>query len=236
MIGKKRLALVAGSVTAAGAVATLVAGTTFGLFSATPSSSTANTFATGTVSIGNPVSTACTITDMVPGDESTGFVAYSGDGVTGNNQSSKDLQCKFQVQYTGSVPAYIGLGTAASGNLPLKWELASATSDNNTPTTPTQAPGSTYTSTAAGSINANSASSPLYVAKDAGTANSATGDKYYTFYVDYALATAYSAQTNTGASLTLTVYAVQAGNNGDGSSCVVGSSCGTGSTGIGAWS
>src|SRR3954454_12674453 len=73
MIGKKRLALAAGSITAAGAVATLVAGTTFGLFSASSTASNANTFTTGTVSVGAPGQATCAITNMVPGDQSANY-------------------------------------------------------------------------------------------------------------------------------------------------------------------
>ena len=70
MNGKKRAALVAGSVTAVGAVATLIAGTTFGLFSAQQTSGN-STFSTGTVSIGQGTpSTPCAITDLMPGDSS----------------------------------------------------------------------------------------------------------------------------------------------------------------------
>jgi predicted ribosomally synthesized peptide with SipW-like signal peptide len=58
---KRRLALGAAAVTAVGAVAALVAGFTFGLFSATESSG-ANTFTAGTVSVGtgSPASVTCT--------------------------------------------------------------------------------------------------------------------------------------------------------------------------------
>src|SRR4051795_7538279 len=74
MIGKKRLALAAGSVTAAGAVATLVAGTTFGLFTATETSGN-NVLDAGTVIVteGSPASAICNTTqNLVPGDASTG--------------------------------------------------------------------------------------------------------------------------------------------------------------------
>lgn len=209
--GKKRLLLAAGTVTTLGAVATLVAGVTFGLFSATSTPSTPSTFATGTVSVGSPATDVnCVITNMVPGDESTGYLP----SIAENTQSPKDAQCVFAVKYTGTVPAYIGLSTTQSGTLAgvLKWEI-------------NEANGSPYTS--GGVINTNSAANPLYVAKDTGA------DNTYTFTVDYALPTNVTSQALTAASLTMTVYAVQAGNNGSGV-CTVGLQC-VGS-GITAWS
>jgi len=224
MIGKKRLALVAGSVTAAGAVATLVAGTTFGLFSATPVSSTANTFTTGTVSIGSPaaVDANCSPTNMVPGDQSANYVGTN----TGHTNTSL-ATCEFAVQYTGSAPAYIGLSTARNGvgtvDDELKWEIISATTN----TEPTQ-PGA-YTT--AGAINANSDINPMYVATDAGSG--VGGQKTYYFWVDYLLPSSVTDQSPTQGSLTLKVSAVQAGNNGSGV-CTQGAQCV--GTGIGAWS
>jgi hypothetical protein len=204
MIGKKRLALLAGSATTVAAVATLVAGTTFGLFSSTQAGS-ANTFATGTVTVGNPVSTVCAVTNMVPGDDSAGYTPQL-TGITDGTFAA----CKFSVKYSGSAPAYIGLSTAQSGNLPLLWQVAQSATDVSQPGA---------FANGSGVINSNSAASPLYVATDAGGDNTV-----YTFWVDYALPSTYTTQVNTGASLTLTVEAVQSGNNGDGT-CTVGAQC-----------
>jgi len=238
---KKRLALGAGALASVGAVATLVAGVTFGLFSATPVSSSANTFATGTVSTtSGPTSTVCQVTNMVPGDESAKYAGITNDGSASNNQGTKDATCEFQVQYTGSVPAYIGLGTSITGNLPLNWEITSAESAY-TATTPTEAsqPGAYTTNTQTSAVpptvlttsvpNTNTAGDPLYVAADTGNATAAHGN-LYTFWVDYQLPTSYTAQTNTGSSLTLTVYAVQSGNNAQ--TCTQGTQC----SGTPAWS
>ena len=96
MIGKKRLALGAGSVTAAGAVATLVAGTTFGLFSATPQSET-NNFTSGTVSLSSVDTGKCVVPpNIVPGDSGS---------------------CTFKTTYTGNVSAWVGLTTSTTGTL-----------------------------------------------------------------------------------------------------------------------
>ena len=58
---KKRLAVGAGAIATVGAVGTMVAGVTFGLFSATPQSQT-NNFSSGTVSLNTEASTACNVT------------------------------------------------------------------------------------------------------------------------------------------------------------------------------
>jgi Camelysin metallo-endopeptidase len=199
---KKRITLGSGALATVGAVATLVAGVTFGFFSASQGSSTSN-FATGTVSIGSPANTVCSITNMVPGDNSVG---YTPDNP--NRTNAKLAHCVFSVTYTGSVPAYIGLSTSlntGAGTLAsaLQWEISDGVAS--------------YTS--GGTINTNSASNPLYVATDAGGSNTV-----HTFTVDYALPDSVTSQTLTAAALSMTVYAVQQGNNGTGV-CVAGSQC-----------
>jgi len=211
---KKRLFIGAGALTTVAAATTLVAGVTFGFFSAS-TSSTASTFTSGTVSIGSPAvtDTNCVITNMVPGDSSSGYGSGSG----------ADAQCVFSVKYTGSAPAYIGLGTTLSGSLTLASALQWKITD-----------GGAHTYTTSGAINTNAVGDPLYVAADNGTV--ATGQKTYTFTVDYLLPSSVTDQTLTTASLGLTVYAVQSGNNGTGAACTVGAECTTGPTGIPNWS
>jgi len=103
------LLITAATVATIGSVVVLAFGVTFGLFSATSSSQT-NTFTAGTVSIGTPVSVPCTVSNMVPGDDSTG---YTPD-VPGRTDA-QTAACTFTVTYSGSAPAYIGLGMVASG-------------------------------------------------------------------------------------------------------------------------
>ena len=222
MSGKKRLFLAAGTLASVGAVVALAVGVTFGLFSASQNS-TPSTFATGTVSIGNPaVDTNCTVTKMVPGDQSP---SYSPANPNFTNSGNADLAtCEFQVTYTGSVPAYIGLKTTlGAGTLgsALQWEISESTG-----ATPSNTQPGAFAS--GGLINTNSAANPLYVATDSGSGNT------YTFYVDYLLPDTVTSQTLTAASLGLTVEAVQAGNNGDGV-CTVGQQC-LGSGHINSWS
>jgi|SRR5579862_208467 len=218
MHGRKRLFLAAGTLASVGAVVALAVGVTFGLFSGTPQTSSTSNFSTGSVSIGSPANVACSVSNMVPGDDSTGYspdLAGRTDAQTG--------ACEFQVTYTGSAPAYIGLSSSESGTLAtaLKWEVAQSATDNAQP--------GAFAS--GGVINTNSALDPLYVATDAGGDNTV-----YTFWVDYALPRSVTSQSLTAATLNLTVYAVQSGNNGTAADCVVGSQCDTLSTGIPNWS
>src|SRR5579863_830375 len=99
---RKRLALAGAIITAIGAVATLVVGFTFGLFSDTESGGS-NSFTAGTVTVTTttPASVTCTITNMVPGDASTNFSpTYS---------NSSDTPCTYNVKYTGSASAWLGV-------------------------------------------------------------------------------------------------------------------------------
>jgi hypothetical protein len=93
---KKRLVLGAAAIATVGAAATLVAGVTFGLFSATPQSQT-NNFTAGTVSLGSTATSTCVVPPyIVPGDSGT---------------------CVFSATYTGNVSAFIGLTTSTTGTL-----------------------------------------------------------------------------------------------------------------------
>lgn len=82
----------------AGALGFAAWGTT-ALFSATMSNS-ADSFTAGTVTVGNgPTSTTCSVTELAPGDSSTGYGSGSVDKV----------RCTYNVKYTGSLPAYLGV-------------------------------------------------------------------------------------------------------------------------------
>ncbi len=95
---KRRLALVAATATTLGAVATLATSFTFGLFSASVTSSP-NTFSTGTVTLGTPTQVRCQIAGIVPGNSSAN--APIGDTSLGS--------CSYAVTYTGSVNAYLAV-------------------------------------------------------------------------------------------------------------------------------
>ncbi len=92
---KKRLAIGAGALTTVAAAATLVAGVTFGLFSASAGPQSA-TFTAGTVQIGAPAVTSCTIpSTIVPGDSGT---------------------CTFTVTTAGTEDANVAIDVAVSGS------------------------------------------------------------------------------------------------------------------------
>jgi hypothetical protein len=211
-LSRKRLLMAAGGITAVGAAATLVAGVTFGLFSATSPNPQANTFAAGTVALvtlGQPASTSCTVGPMAPGDQSTGFP-------TNNQQTSpKTAPCTFAVDYTGTLPAYIGVSLITTGT---------GLYDGTTSGLQFQISGGTTSYTTAGQIHANTTTSPLYVTTD--PASSPTAPTLHTFTVDYGLpqltGNTYQGLNTT---LTITVYAVQASNNNTATGCTAGAQC-----------
>lgn len=82
----------------AGALGFAAWGTT-ALFSDSLTNSS-DSFTAGTVTVDNgPTSTTCSVTELAPGDSSTGFGSGSVDKV----------RCTFNVEYTGSLPAYLGV-------------------------------------------------------------------------------------------------------------------------------
>lgn len=88
----KRIAL---SLLSVGLIAGLVAGGTFALFTAQTTNQN-NTFTAGTVTLGAPVTTLVDVTNIAPGD---------GDTET------------YDVTYTGSLDAWLGLDASISGDL-----------------------------------------------------------------------------------------------------------------------
>ena len=89
----KRIAL---TLMTAGAVTALVGGASFALFSATANNDT-NTFAAGTVSFSAPAQDQnCSVGPMAPGDTAT---------------------CTYDVTYSGSLNAWLGLNASESGAL-----------------------------------------------------------------------------------------------------------------------
>jgi hypothetical protein len=212
MIGKKRLALAAGSVTAAGAVATLVAGTTFGLFAASDPLSDSS-FTAGTVSLDNTASAVCDVSPMVPGDSSSGY------SPTPDAQTDPQTDpCTFTVAYTGSAPAWVALDLT---------EVATGLYDGTADGLQFQISDGTVSYTTDGVLNGTN----LLISTSALT----NGDAR-TFTVNYALPrTSGNDYQGLSAELQMTVHAVQAGNNALPVSCTTaGSPCAA--TGTFAWS
>ena len=228
---KRRLAVGAAAATAVGAVATLITGFTFGLFSATQSSG-ANTFTAGTVTLSNPASTTCTTPPyMSPGD---GTTAYGGGGSL--------TRCSFTVNYGGNVPAYLALdvsiaGTPGTGPSPAPGLYDSTVNGLQVLIKDNQGSPVTYmngtTLGGSGTSGASPGAVDLLVSKSSFSSGATA-----TFTIDYLLPTsANNSYQGAASTITLTVHAVQSANNGSTGSCTVGQRCDNTVPGSGpAWS
>lgn len=205
-----------GVVAAIAAAGALVIGTTNALYSASESSAT-NTFNSGTVTVGlGSTSTTCAISNMVPGDSSTGY----GTG------SQALTQCNYKVKYTGSASAWLAvdiavnagstpLYTASADGLQLLVKTSTGTTLMNNTTY--KNPAGTDTTLAAGSSAANLLLST----------SPAVADDTFQFNIDYLLPLLSPNTTQGGsASITITFHAVQSGNQPI-LSCVAGRQCNT---------
>ncbi|NBN89620.1 MAG: hypothetical protein EBV24_04790 [Actinobacteria bacterium] len=212
----RKMLLGLGITAALAGIGAVVVGTTSALYSATQTSAT-NTFNSGTVTVGlGSTSTTCAITNMVPGDSSTGYGAGS-QALT---------QCNYKVKYTGSATAWLAVDVAVNaGSTP----LYTATTDglqmlvktaggvtlvNNTTY---KNPAGTDTTLSSGSVASN-----LLI-----SGSPAVTDDVFQFNIDYLLPLLASNATQGGsASITLTFRAVQSGNQPI-LACVAGRQCNT---------
>jgi hypothetical protein len=208
-----------------GAVATLAAGLTFGLFSASGSSG-GNSFTAGTVTVGDGSSTSvtCTISNMVPGDSSPGAPIGS--------KAVADNPCTYNVKYTGSANAYIGVDVSVSnGSTALYDDSATGLQlylKDGAPTTyVTSSSGTTYTKEGGSPASLPvGTTSNLLVSKSAATTSTAVN-----FGLDYAVPSLTPNSYQGGSTtVTLTFHAVQAGNNPLPSDCAAGQQCNASST------
>ena len=226
---RKRLMLAAGSAATVAAVATLAAGITFGLFSATTASQT-NQFSAGTVTLTSNTSGACSVGAILPG--------------------TSDGPCTLTASYSG-IAAYMGLDVliatkAGNGGINL-YNPADSTGDLQITVMDNQGTPVTYVSPTT-SFGSATCPSPYYgngytcyqltdllVSKAAFTSSSSA----VTFTTSVTLPS-FSATGYQGgkAQIILTAHAVQAANNGSTSSCTAGHECDTFSPGTGAprWS
>lgn len=171
-------------------------------------------FATGTVTVGlGATSTTCNVTELAPGDSSSGYGSGSASRTT----------CTYNVKYTGSLPAYLGVDVnVANGVTPMFTGTASglqlqvATSDG--------------VSVVNGTAYKNQAGSDVTVVAGTQVSNilvtstpAVTNDEV-TFTVDYLLplAAPNSLQASSS-SVQLTFHAVQSANQV--TSCVAGRQC-----------
>jgi hypothetical protein len=218
---KKRLAIIGASVATVAAAATLAGGITFGLFSASGGGG-ANTFTGGTVTVGagTPASVTCSITNMVPGDSSSG-APIGGKAATA---------CTYNMKYTGSATAWLAVDVAVSnGTIPLYDGTATglqlylkdgAPATYLTSTAPTA--GTTFAAQggAATSLPIGTTAN-LLVSTTPAAASTAVS-----FTLNYAVPIATgNAYQGGSATVTLTFHAVQAGNNPLPGACVAGQQC-----------
>jgi hypothetical protein len=237
---KKRLALGAGALATVGAVGTLVAGVTFGLFTATTPTQS-NTFTAGQVTLAQSAATSCTTANIQPGDSGTcaftvtyngsGQSAVSGGALLGVDVAVSSTATGSSVQAyapgnTGSTPtAALGLYDSTANGLQI-----TVTDSQTVPVTymsGTTLNGATTTGVAP-------SANDLLVSKTAVVNGFAT-----TFTINWSLpSTANNAYQAAGSKITLIVHAVQAANNGSTSACTAGLECDTTSPGAGApaWS
>ena len=231
MSTKKRVIVGAGVLSTLGAVVTLVAGVTFGFFSATVPGQD-STFAAGTVTFDQTAATSCGVINIQPGDSGT---------------------CTFNVvTYTGTVTggAYLGVDLAVTN--PVPGNPAQPYAPGNLGTVPTAA-AALYDGTANGlqvSITDDQGSPVTYMNQDQwnGTAASGTtpsindllvnttpftGTTSVTFTIAWSLpASADNAYADAGSTITMLVHAVQARHNGSTALCTAGNVC----AGIANWS
>jgi Camelysin metallo-endopeptidase len=207
-LSKKRLLLTAGGVSTVAAAGMLVAGTTFGLFSASNQQAGTNSFTAGNVSLGSPVQAVCNISNMVPGNSSTGY-SPTPSGQT----NTETAPCSFSVTYTGSAPAYLAVDVTVGGT---------SLYDETVNGLQLQISDGTTSYTTDGALNGTS---DLLVSAtpDAGSSNAV-----HTLTVNYALPkTADNTYQNLNSTLQFTIHAVQSGNNNFVGSCTAGQTCGT---------
>lgn len=209
---KRRLFLATGTVTMLAAVATLVSGVTFGLFSATESSG-GNSFTAGTVAVttGSPTSVTCTISTMVPGDSSAGAPIDNKGGAS----------CTYNVKYTGTTSAYVAVDVAITNGTPALYDDtatglqlylkdATPTTYLTSGATDTGGTGTTYTNQTGTATTLPAAGVSNLLVSTAAKTNGATVN----FTLDYAVPLdTGNAYQGGSATVTLTFHAVQSGNN-----------------------
>jgi hypothetical protein len=223
--------------TGTAALATLASGVTYGIYTATTSAEQ-NAFTSGTVVVkpGTGTSVVCHVTNLAPGDASSGYPAGAGVANTGFTQ------CRYFVKYTGTVPAYLGLDVKVTNGGGAKLYDGTATglqllikdSAGNTYVGSAAGQGGTKYTAQGGSPFTSTLASGTTVADMLVSTSAKTGSPTaFTdeFTVDYNLSSTSSNDANIGGTttITLTFHAVQAGNNSLPSGCTA---AGTACTGL----
>lgn len=196
------------------ALGSLVLSTTMALFSDFKTSST-QTISAGTVTLGDGATdVTCNITTLMPGDSSSGYGAGSADRAT----------CEFNVEYTGSGTAWLGLDVSVNNGatalysgtaqgLQLKVKSGAVTFVN----------GTTYSAESTGAATTLVAGTP--VERMLFSTSAASTNTAVPVSIDYMLPLASPNSFQGGSvTITLTVRAVQSSNQPIGA-CVAGRPC-----------
>jgi len=209
--GGRRLLVAASYVVSLAAVAALVSGAAFGLFSSTATSSSSS-FTAGTVTQSNDLTGACTVSDMLP--------------------DASETTCTLGVTYTGDNPAYLGLDVlietqAGSGGTKL-YKPSDSSHDLQVEITSTS-PSVTYTlpltsTTCPGGAPAGSTCYELDNELVSTTPFTTTSSQVV-FTTTLSLPTTSTTGYQGGAAqIILTAHATQSGNNAQ-SGCTAGQTC-----------
>lgn len=213
----QRVAALAAVVLALAGAGMLAMGATNALFSSTMSSS-ADTFAAGTVTVeaGTPASVTCAVTTMMPGDSSAGY----GSG------SASLTKCSYKVKYTGTAGAWLAVDAVVNGGSPnLYTSTANGLQFKVSVNGGTEMINGTTFKTADGTdttMSSGSSVTNLLV----NSVQAATNSEY-SIDVEYLLPLAAPNSLQGGtASIALTFHATQSANNPIGT-CVVNRQCST---------
>lgn len=203
-----------GGLLAVMALGSLAMSTTMALFSDSKTSSTQEISA-GTVTIGDGASdVTCNVNTLMPGDSSTAYGSGSADRT----------KCEFNLEYTGSGSAYIGVDVAiTNGSTVLYSGTASGLQFKIRSGAVSFVNGTSYSAESTGASTTISAGTPVENMLLSTTA--ATNGTVIPVSIDYMLPLASPNSFQGGSvSVVLTVHAVQSSNQSIGS-CVAGRPC-----------
>lgn len=225
---RKRLLGAASFLASIVAVFFLVTGVTYGRFISTTATQN-NTFSSGTVTVSGSASQTCSVSNMAPGDSSSGYKPSGTLVGTGT-----DAECKITVSYPGSVPAYLGLdlgvsSTAGTVSSPAPGLFDGSSTGLQLLLKDSQGSPITYVN---GTSYTNKSGSPVTMSFNSGVADLlvntsplTSSSSAVTFTLDFYLPTTSTTGYQGAAStFTITVHAVQSGNNAA-TGCTTGQQC-----------
>lgn len=215
---RKLILILSGVVVTLLALSALLLSGTFGLLSSSSAGQT-DKFTAGKVTLTKTATAKCTIgatAPLQPGDKSSGYTL-----TTAHRTDATFTPCTFTVKYTGTVKATLGLDIALAGTAGTSTPHVTGLYTGKTPTT-AKSLRLKVTSTGSAAITYTLATLTAYNshATDLLIAKTVTPGKTNTFTVNFALPRA-ATNKYQGAktTVTLSVLAVQSGNNHPSSGC-----------------